>query len=541
MLIIGKEMGSCCFRDNPPPPVPDDSSPAPQPQHASAAPLPDPKPSPPLNIPKSRTQIISPHVPPSVRAKSVRLTISARSRTLQFSSAAVPIKQLTQRFDELYEVKSKALSLNQGVFTLVKHKLTQIVRLAMKVSRKNERVDEQVMKDMAVLGHLEHPNLLKADTILYDQNAIYVLSEPFSGLKFIDYSTLAENPSEEVIKSIAIQILRGLAYCHAQGHLLKSLSITNIIFFKGAESTVMLKLIAFGVQEKTDNPYSSLKSQFIYKAPEALKEQYSGKADVWSCGVVLYILVTGKVPFEGKNEEQFTRALQERPRFSGKIWGQFDRNMQTLVTEMLLTDLNSRPSAAKCLLYPWFQQLAGIQPQAFPAVMTNLRKFAGGDRLQLALLAFILMHSFGPEDKTPLQEAFAYINTSGSGMISSGELSAAFRKSHIPELGDSFADRVMQRVDFGMDNAIDFAEFFLATANYEGLFRRKKMKTAFDLFDYDCSGSVSVQELKTVLKYEVEEEIWQEFMRSADPNGSGSIGLTEFTAMVRNIVANIRT
>jgi calcium-dependent protein kinase len=148
-----------------------------------------------------------------------------------------------------------------------------------------------------------------------------VFSEPFNGLKFVDYSTIAENPSEEVIKSIAIQILRGLAYSHSQGHLLKSLSITNIIFFKGANSTVMLKLIAFGVQEKTDHPYSSLKSQYVYKAPEALDGQYTGKADVWSCGVVLYILVTNAVPFEGQNAEQFSRAMQGRPGFQGKFGG----------------------------------------------------------------------------------------------------------------------------------------------------------------------------------------------------------------------------
>jgi Ca2+-binding EF-hand superfamily protein len=150
------------------------------------------------------------------------------------------------------------------------------------------------------------------------------------------------------------------------------------------------------------------------------------------------------------------------------------------------------------------------------------------------------MHSYGPEEKTPLQEAFAYINTSGSGLISLEELTQAFRNNKRAEFADSLAASVMQTVDFGMDNAIDFSEFFLATANYWGLFRSKKMKTAFDLFDYDCSGSVTLEELKTVLKYEVEEEVWQEFMRSADAPGSGSIGLTEFTMMVRRIIANIR-
>ena len=531
-------MGSCCMRESDESQPSDPLPPSPPPRSASVAVLPSSKavPTPsPLLISRSSTQ-----PRPQVRFSTVKSVFSSRSSSLR-ASAAIPIKELTQPFGDLYTVKAKKLSLNLGDFTLATNKATHVVRLVMRVERTASGVDEQVMKDMAVLGHLEHPNLLKADAILYDKIAIFVISESFNGLKFLDYSTIAAKVSEEGIKNIALQMLRGLAYAHAQGHLLKNLSITNLIFFKGANDSILLKLIAFCGQEKiSKSQFSSLKSQYVYRAPEIQDADYTAKADVWSCAVILFILVTNALPFEGQNADQFKRAQLAGVQFSRKVWGRFDRNLQTLVGAMLAVDLQTRPTAAECLLHPCFQALSALLPSALSVALANLRKFQGGDRLKLAVFTFILMHSFGPEEKTPLQEVFAYINTSGSGKISLTELTQAFLATNRVEIAMPLAASVLRNVDFGLDNTIDFSEFFLATADYRGLFQAKKMKIAFDIFDPDGSGSLSLEELKSVLKFEVEDEVWQDFMRAADTDGSGSVGFGEFTSMIRRIATEIR-
>lgn len=530
---VDKKMGSCCMRDKAELPSSSQSPPSPPP-HSAAHPASKAAAPPPL-LPISRASTQTRTLVSPVSAKSV---FSGRSASLR-AQVAVPIAPLTQPFEDLYEVKSKKLNLNLGIFTLATHKATQMVRLVMRVERTSAGVDDQVMKDLAVLGHLEHPNLLKADAVLYNQRAIFVISESFNGLKFLDYSTIAEKASEDVIKGLALQMLRGLAYAHAQGHLLKNLSITNVIFFKGANDSILLKLIAFCGREKAENEFSSLKSPHIYRAPESQSGNYTAKADVWSCAVILYILVTNQVPFEGRSAEEFDRAQAEGVKFARRVWGKLG-SLQALVGAMLVPDPLTRPTAAQCLLHPCFQALSALPPSALSAAMVNLRKFQGGDRLKLALFTFILMHSFGPEAKTPLQEVFAYINTSGSGLISLQELTQTFLATNRVEVAGPLAASVLRNVDFGLDNFIDFSEFFLATADYRGLFQDKKMKIAFDLFDPSGSGSLSLEELRAVVKFEVEDEAWRSFLRAADTDGSGNVGFGEFTAVVKSIAAEIR-
>lgn len=465
-----------------------------------------------------------------------------RRRSLTLTSAAVPIRRLTQAFKEIYEVKSKALELNIGSYVLATHITTHTQRLVMKIPRKKEAVDLQVTEDLGTLGQLEHPNLLKPDAILFDNRSIYVISESFDGFRFVNYSTIAEMASKEAVKSLAIQALRGLAYAHSKGHLFRSLSITNIIFFKGTDDHIMLKLVAFGGQEKLNlDQYTSLRNQSMYAAPEAWHSEGTEKADVWSCGVVLYILMTNSAPFEGSNPKKLESAILAGPRFARKMWEKFDPNAKALIGCMLEVDPGSRPTAAECLAHPWLQRSVSPSLAAMSAALTNLRKFQGGDRLKLEIVTFIVMHTLNSEEKKPYQEVFAQINTSKSGLISLEELTSAYAKVIRPEFVGVIAAAAIQHADLNNDGTIDFSEFLLATADYRRLIHPKRLKIAFDLFDPDSSGSITLEELKSVLKYQAKEATWLAFLREIDKNGSESIEIEEFTLLVEKIMLNIRS
>ena len=534
-------MGNCCIRDKaevlPSSTLPADSD-AVESSFISPLQLDTPQVEKKTAAKRSKTAEI--HTRKVIATSTPRKAVRRRSLTL--TSAAVPIRRLTQGFEEVYEVKSKALELNIGSYVLAIHITTQTQRLVMKIPRKKAAVDLQVTEDLGTLGQLEHPNILKPDAILFNDRSIYVISESFDGFRFVNYSTIAETAAKEAVRSLAIQALRGMAYAHSKGHLFLSLSITNIIFFKGADDQIMLKLVAFGGREKLNrDQYTSLRNPSMYAAPEAWHSEGTEKADVWSCGVVLYILMANSAPFEGSNPKKLESAVLAGPHFSPKMWGKFDPNAKALISWMLEVDPANRPTAAECLAHPWLQRSLSPSLTAMSLALTQLRKFHGGNRLKLEILSFIVMHTLNSEEKKPHQEVFAQINTSKSGLISLQELTSAFAQVIRPEFAETVAAAAMEHADLNRDGTIDFSEFLLATADYRRLLHPKTLKIAFALFDPDSSGSITLEELKSVLKYQEKEVTWRAFLREIDKNGSESIEIDEFRQLVEKIVLNIRS
>jgi calcium-dependent protein kinase len=551
------KMGSCCVRDvssqsesEKVPPQSDKVSL----QSASALHIStkeSPVPSPPTKALKSPL-LVSPGLRASSRVKTIEKGFSsfARSRTTLrttsvtsptfFPSLPVPVKQLRLNFEEIYELQGGTLTLSSGVIMLATHRTTQTVRLILKIEKRESTNDEQIFGNIAILARLDHPNILKVDTLLCTNKANYVVSELFEGMRLVDYTTIAKMQSEAVVKRLALHILKGIAYSHSQNNLIRTLSILSILFFQGNSSVLMLKLIPLSNREKS-TPSNLQNSLLMYTSPEALSGHFIDKSDIWSCGVILHLLLTNSVPFSGKNEEELKENIREGGKFSDKKWGKFDSQARLLISSMLAKDPRDRPTALECLAHPWLQDVTSSMPLAMPTALVNLRKFKGGDPLKLAILTFIAMNTLTPDEKLPLQDVFLYINTSGNGIISVEELEAAFAKLHRVELCHGLAVTVLSVVDVDKNGTLDFSEFLLSVVDFKLLLQAKRLKTAFDLFDPDSRGSITLEEFRTVLKYQEKQETWQRFMSEVDKDGNGRVDFGEFRKLVKMIIGEIRS
>ena len=547
-------MGSCCIRDTDKS-VPSEGKAAPQ-WPASAPESPSKhlhevfqSPGKAILPSKSSSTTMLPHIPGGAKDKSVRIgerritikkpiqrkTAPVDGPKLYFPSLPIPTKFVHRLFESKYLLHPNPLKLTSGTVLVATQNNTQITRLVVKIGQGYAGPNQQIISDLTLLVGLDHPNILAADAVFYDERAIFVLSDIFNGLRLVKYKEIAERQDERVVKRLAVQMIRGVGYAHAQNCLLKSISILNMIFFAGhSEVNLMLKLVTLSKRERGPaGDFNPVESSIMYTAPEALSGLLTEKSDIWSCGVILYFLLTNSVPFLGDTPNDLKDSILSGARFSRKRWSSINPLAKSLISAMLTKDPLGRPTAAECIAHPWLQETLSPPPN-LTIVMANLRKFQTGSQLQFAMLRFIVTHALGHEEKQPLLEVFDYINTSGSGILSLDELTAAFAKVNRAEFARSLATDVLRIVDLDGNGTMDFTEFLLASTDYKVIIQDKKLKIAFDLFDPDSSGSLTIDELKSVLKVKENQAVWKKFLKEVDKDQSGTIGFEEFSQLIRS-------
>ena len=126
-----------------------------------------------------------------------------------------------------------------------------------------------------------------------------------------------------------------------------------------------LKIIDFGTSTEFDRYKETLKTTHgtsYYIAPEVLKKNYDERCDVWSIGVMLYILLSGKPPFDGDDDQEITEQVKiGRYTLTGGAWGEVSDDGKKLIKKMLTYDYKDRVSARDALLDPWFKNAPSVK------------------------------------------------------------------------------------------------------------------------------------------------------------------------------------
>lgn len=186
----------------------------------------------------------------------------------------------------------------------IQHKILKedrALKILKKVSIKSE---SEFMHEISMLKCIDHPSVLKYYECYQDEFNYYIVTEYCKGGELLTF--LIENRAfnESVAANIMKQILSAVSYCHSKGIVHRDLKTENILIKDASDiNNVQIKIIDFGISCRIQ-PQEKLTSTFgtpYYMAPEVFKQNYTEKIDVWSCGVILYIILCGFPPFNGKN------------------------------------------------------------------------------------------------------------------------------------------------------------------------------------------------------------------------------------------------
>jgi len=394
----------------------------------------------------------------------------------------------------------------------------RVMREAAKVAAK---------KEMEVLSKLDHPNVLKVVELYQDGSAFYTVSETLQSGNVLDADGVA-NMSEWQQAKVLYQLLSALQHCHSKGIFHLNLRLDNVLILSSGPKDVLIKLIGFGSPPPNAD---SVSKSTLYAAPEVLdRSEVTEKADVWSCGVLLVQLLTGKLLFANASE-----IMQTSVDYRSATWEKLSMHSCILAKKMLERHATSRPTAAECLQDPWLQTYTS-QPNTGKGVHCSLQRmriFHSLDPLQLAAVNFVSNFVTSVDQVLASIAQFKAMDKDGDGQLSKEELIEAYSKQMESGQATRIVERVMEAVDTNHSGQVDYTEFLTAMADPRVLFTKENLAPVFAALSSGDNSRIRFKDLQARIKGKDEETtslMWENF---CEDNGLSSEKLLRFDDFVK--------
>uniref|UniRef100_A0A670YN88 Protein kinase domain-containing protein n=1 Tax=Pseudonaja textilis TaxID=8673 RepID=A0A670YN88_PSETE len=317
--------------------------------------------------------------------------------------------------EELYELLETLGSGHFGVVRRCRERSTGVFYAAKSVKvrkRKGSRLGldrEQVEREVCILQQLQHPNIMHLYDVFANQSEMVLILELILGGELFDFIAEKELLSEDEAIEFLQQILRGVAYMHGLrvAHFdlkvrpggfrgapcqrlggrpkhpavspLSLLQPENIMLLAKDAPNPKIKIIDFGLAQKLEEgvAYKSLCGTPQYIAPEVINyEALSTATDMWSIGVITYILLSGMSPFQGEtDEETLSNVVSGNYEFEAKYFSQTSEMAKDFIQKLLLKEPRDRMTATECLLHPWIKPLTRKQAMNRSRSSINMKNF----------------------------------------------------------------------------------------------------------------------------------------------------------------------
>jgi len=463
---------------------------------------------------------------------------------------------------------------------------------------------DEFFNEIDVLRELLHPNIIQMFEIYATKNKVWIVTELCKGGNLGEYArraTQQDQPlSEEAVALLIEQILRAVTYMHRHSICHRDLKFENIMILDETDNnnnaaSIVVKLIDFGLGSKfTKGSKMGRACGTVYTAaPEILLFRstvgYTEKADIWSIGVVTYMLLThGQYPFLKDREELHDRMKRdklENAEYSFPVEIHVSADAQTFVSNCLKRYPGARWSAIKALTFlqeEWIPPLQQLQQQqshtiassnnadkkeiselptdsnsnaelvqsihdttaATPAMgqkkrsrvrmetcmLNGISAYAStyGEFKKRVLLA--MAYQMDKTSITKLRDLFFAIDTNNIGTLTVDELKGALDQMHADKhLSASTIEKMFKGIDVDGLGTIHYHEFLAALLESQGMLTEERLADAFERIDSEGKGYISKENLKSILGPDYNSKMVDKMIKEAS-NGKhdGKINYQDF-------------
>ncbi|KAL0396679.1 UNVERIFIED_CONTAM: CDPK-related protein kinase [Sesamum calycinum] len=377
--------------------------------------------------------------PPPSPAKHIKAVLARRHGSVKPNEAAIPEgKEVAEKtgldksfgfsknFYSKYELGEEVGRGHFGYTCKAKFKKGELKgqEVAVKVIPKAKMTTaiaiEDVRKEVKILRALTgHNNLIQFYDAYEDQDNVYIVMELCEGGELLDrILSRGGKYMEEDAKTVMIQILNVVAFCHLQGVVHRDLKPENFLFTSKEENST-LKAIDFGLSDfvKPDERLNDIVGSAYYVAPEVLHRAYSTEADVWSIGVIAYILLCGSRPFWARTESGIFRAVvKAEPTYEEEPWPTLSSEAKDFVKRLLNKDPRKRMTAAQAMCHPWLRNTNDVKVPLDILIFKLMKAYMRSSPLRKAALR-ALSKTLTEDELFYLKQQFALLEQARMGRL----------------------------------------------------------------------------------------------------------------------------
>ncbi|KAM1221197.1 hypothetical protein ACFX13_009098 [Malus domestica] len=398
---------------------------------------------------------------------------------------------------------------------------------------------EDVTREVEIMKHLpKHPNIVSLKDTYEDDHAVHIVMELCEGGELFDRIVSRGHYTERAAAAVTKTIVEVVQMCHKHGVIHRDLKPENFLF-ENKKETAPLKAIDFGLSVffKPGEVFNEIVGSPYYMAPEVLKRNYGPEIDVWSAGVILYILLCGVPPFWAETEQGVAEAIiRSVVNFKKDPWPLVSDNAKDLVKKMLNPDPKRRLTAQEVLDHPWLQNAKKAPNVSLgETVRSRLKQFSVMNKLKKSALKVIAEH-LSMEEVGGIQEGFKLMDINNKGKINIDELRVGLHKlGH--QIPDGDLHILMEAGDVDNDGYLDYGEFVAISVHLRRMGNDEEhLRKAFEFFDKNRNGYIEIEELRDAMSNEVDdniEDVINAIINDVDTDKDGRISYEEFAAMMK--------
>jgi len=450
--------------------------------------------------------------------------------------------------DEIYDL---SINLGKGTFGTVErctHRKTKTLFAMKTIAKKKVYNPARLAQEVEIMRVLEHPNIVKLHETFEDDKYIYIVMELCTGGELLDrlLSLGKGGFSERAVARIMRQVVGAVYYMHQQQICHRDLKPENFLLVTDVADVAdaHVKVIDFGFSTRFE-PGVRMATRAItrdYVAPEILDGSYTEACDIWSLGVIVYVLLSGNKPFYGASDaEVFAKVKSAAYDFEDASWAGTSEDAKDLIRRTLALDATQRLTADQVLHHRWIAEMAPDASAApvVPEVFWRLQSFNALGKFKRAAMTAVAQQL--QEDAIQqLREIFQALDSNDDGCLSVEDVEQGLRQAGV-EVSNEL-QRVFQLVDSDGSGLVEYTEFLAATIDEKRHLGEAACWAAFRVFDMDGDSKITKDEMAVMLSCGHAKSLAEslgadradieQVIAEADLDGDEQLDFKEFHAML---------
>ena len=450
----------------------------------------------------------------------------------------------------------------------------------MNVDRVTSYYLRKLHTEISILKEVDHPNIVKLHEVFFGRRSVYLVTDLCRGGELFELLSSGKNQGfvfrEDRAASLLRDMLRAVKYLHSKGIVHRDLKLENFLF-EGDSSSSPLVLIDFGLSKHFD-PHERMRQRVgscYYTAPEVLSGDYDHRCDMWSLGVICYMLLSGTPPFGGKTPDDIHNStLTKQLVFPERAFRLVSKVSLDFLSRLLVKDPTQRMSAEEALKHPFISLagLASIPPSPSDSsvvpplppnsssdvtlhgrplssekasrVLSCCFAFAESNMITRLLLNMVSF-SISWEKTTEFRSEFLALDTDGSGTLSFSEfcaladclpyivdqekLRSVFNKMTLTDIAtitlanerrsDTDVSLIVastaQTTGVKLKDELQYREFITAALYHRLSLEQERFSLVFDHLDCDNEGILTSTSLQQMLGKDLTVHDFEMFVMSA--------------------------